>query len=128
MPRFHLKFRFTKPTYPTALLLHHIQSRNLHILRSSQRTTLFFGVLDIIDNIRRNAFAGARIGIPGSACSFVMLILLYKLEFNITRHDEIFLIFVPHLLQIQIFHKKASYPEPHIAPQKYLFLLLHCYL
>ena len=52
----------------------------------------------------------------------------YKLEFNITRHDEIFLIFVPHLLQIQIFHKKASYPEPHIAPQKYLFLLLHCYL
>lgn len=51
-----------------------------------------------------------------------------KLEFNITRHDEKFLIFVPHLLQIQIFHKKVSYPEPHIAPQKYLFLLLHCYL
>ena len=60
MPRFHLKFRFTKPTYPTALLLHHIQSRNLHILRPGQRTALFLGVLDIIHNIRSDSFAGGK--------------------------------------------------------------------
>lgn len=56
--QFTTKLRFTKQT--DALLLHHIQSRNLHILRPGQRTALFLGVLDIIHNIRSDSFAGSK--------------------------------------------------------------------